>query len=103
MNFTYTAIHKFDEKTVATLTLTNEMGTSTKEFKLLPKTSSMSMGVIVSVIVVTVIIVVGVLIFTMTRMHKIWCFSGQSNDETVKNNEDDPEEPLTPNKQQGEN
>ena len=95
MNFTYVStMHKFDEKTYATLEITNAVGTSTAKFSLLPPASSM--GVIIGVIVVTIIIILGIFIFTLTKVNKALCFKDQQSGELGKKSEDPEAQDLAP-------
>ena len=95
MNFTYVStMHKFDEKTYATLEITNAVGTSTAKFSLLPPASSM--GVIIGVIVVTIIIILGIFIFTLTKVNKALCFKDQQSGESGKKSEDPEAQDLAP-------
>ena len=87
-------MHKFDEKTFATLEITNEVGTSTAKFSLLPPASSM--GVIIGVIVVTIIIILGIFIFTLTKVNKALCFKDQQSGESGKKAEDPETQDLAP-------
>ena len=97
MNFTYVStMHKFDEKTYATLEITNAVGTSTAKFSLLPPASSM--GVIIGVIIVTIIIILGIFIFTLTKVNKALCFKDQQSgvSESGKKSEDPEAQDLAP-------
>ena len=87
-------MHKFDEKTYATLEITNAVGTSTAKFSLLPPASSM--GVIIGVIVVTIIIILGIFIFTLTKVNKALCFKDQQSGESGKKTEDPEAQDLAP-------
>ena len=89
-------MHKFDEKTYATLEITNAVGTSTAKFSLLPPASSM--GVIIGVIVVTIIIILGIFIFTLTKVNKALCFKDQQSgvSESGKKSEDPEAQNLAP-------
>ena len=90
MNFTYvTTMHKFDEKTLATLELTNSIGTTSEKFSLFPKTSSM--GVIIGVIIVTIVIILGIFLFTFIKINKSLCFKDQYDGESTEKKSEDPE------------